>query len=272
MSLTENTLLEPIPIYDVGQMSVWSDAHVTFEFERPESADPYVDAATKGLAVDPFYARTDGLNFPYCRRISQSAKIYLRTSVTSRLVLMRDRLRSSGLEPVILDGFRNLEMQRELWRHILNQVQLRNQNISKGEVRIIARRYCWDPDIWNNEDPNTWPVHMTGGAVDMTLRRIESGEYLFMGSAFDDPDPVSHADYFERRRIATKSERELSVSEQAAMCHRRILFNAARIAGLTHYWAEWWHFDFGTQLFARACAASGSRPISFYRAQESITF
>ena len=53
--------------------------------------------------------------------------------------------------------------------------------------------------------------------------------------------------YFEEK---IKLGQELSATEMLALKNRRLLFHALRSVGLTNYHREWWHFDFGNQLWA----------------------
>lgn len=254
----------PIPLYDSRAKDVWEQANVAFDFHRPESNEPMVSVAEKGLLVCPMYAGSKQDRPETLRNVPAESQVLLRVSVVERLVRMQEALRPFGLQPLVLDGHRSLAVQGRLWNEFYLQVARKNSGLTHSEIRALTSRYCWDPDRWDIRDPFTWPVHTTGGAVDMTLRTLGQDEPLSMGSSFDDPAPISHADYFEQLLVKDRSSDALNSSDLLALHHRRVLHNAARSVGFTHYWAEWWHFDFGTQLFARASAVLGLAPVAFY--------
>ena len=60
-----------------------------------------------------------------------------------------------------------------------------------------------------------------------------------MGTLFDEASPLSYAAALENDE-----------ADQEARHNRRILFNAMKTAGFTNLPSEWWHFDFGNQLWA----------------------
>lgn len=88
-------------------------------------------------------------------------------------------------------------------------------------------------------DPRTPPPHSTGGTVDLTL--TWNGTPLALGTEFDEFTPMAFTDALEgaageSRRV----EREL----------RRILLNAMHRQSFVVLAREWWHFEFGTRLWA----------------------
>nr|VFK59357.1 MAG: D-alanyl-D-alanine dipeptidase [Candidatus Kentron sp. TC] len=259
-------LLEPIPIWEQAQIEKWRTTTVTFELDRPESNERLVDVQDVGLAADAFYGRNDGLNFPYCRDISRTNQIFLRQSVANCLFKIKEMLMPFGIEPLVLDGHRDLSTQTGIRTFFVSDLMRRFPSRDADKIRVMANDYCWDPATWIAEDPTSWPVHMTGGSVDLTLRVCGSGEYTFMGSVYDDPSPLSHADAFERIISQKGGEEFLTLSEITALYSRRIIHNAVRLVGLAHYWAEWWHFDYGTQLYARTKAQDGTEGVAFYAA------
>ena len=65
-----------------------------------------------------------------------------------------------------------------------------------------------------------------------------------MGSIFDDDAEVSHTDYFETARNTAQSSSELE-----ARGNRRILYWAMKSVGFENYHYEWWHYDYGNQMW-----------------------
>ena len=89
-------------------------------------------------------------------------------------------------------------------------------------------------------DPNSIPLHSTGGAVDLTIVD-EKGIELDMGTEFDHFGPKAAALYYE-----TTEEKALIRD------NRRLLRNALSEVGFRFDEDEWWHFDYGNQIWAGA--------------------
>lgn len=99
-------------------------------------------------------------------------------------------------------------------------------------------------------------AHLTGGAVDPTLRASRSGEFLFTGGIFDVPDSISHTACFEKLLSGKDGrEQELSLSQREALRNRRFHYWVMTEAGFASYAYEWWHFDLGTKMWV----VNGSR-------------
>lgn len=64
-----------------------------------------------------------------------------------------------------------------------------------------------------------------------------------MGTLFDEALPASHSDYFEHLETLTPKQHE-------ARDHRRLLYHIMSEQGFTNLPSEWWHFDYGDQLWA----------------------
>lgn len=224
---------------------------VAVDLADPRAREPLVDLADYGIAGHGYYARNDGLNAPYRRAFpSAETRVRCRRSVAERLAQVDAHLRASGVELFVLDAFRPLALQRELWDFFLERAQQVLEKPSAADCIAFAGEYCSDPRRFDPEDSRTWPTHLTGGAVDLTLRASRSGEFVFMGGIFDDPDAISHTAYFEKL-LADKGGREqaLSLSEREAMRNRRLLYWAMTEVGFASYAYEWWHFDLGTQMW-----------------------
>lgn len=65
-----------------------------------------------------------------------------------------------------------------------------------------------------------------------------------MGAAFDDLNAISHTDHLERELIAGRIEHD-----NPALLNRRLLYWVMRHVGFTNYPSEYWHFDFGNQMY-----------------------
>lgn len=238
--------LVPLPAFSDGKgvPSTSADYHnVPFDKNDKRATEPLVRLDKYGIACDNFYARTDGFNAPYYRSFeSASRKGRIRESLALKLQKINDMLNDSGLELLVFDAYRPVACQYELWSYFLSRAKSENPKASEAEAIALASRYCSNPDKFTPSDWHTWPSHCTGGAVDLTLRRKDNGEQLFMGSIFDDDSPVSHSAYFE-------TVSPLTASARAARDNRRILYWAMKQVGFENYPYEWWHFDYGDQLW-----------------------
>ena len=95
-------------------------------------------------------------------------------------------------------------------------------------------------------DPYSPPPHATGAVVDVSIINVRLGGELFMGSHFDEVSSISHTDHFER----LLKERPLTMSEEIALSHRRLLYFAMTEEGFVSNPNEWWHFGVGDQMSA----------------------
>ena len=81
-------------------------------------------------------------------------------------------------------------------------------------------------------------LHNTGGAVDLTLCD-ENGDYLDMGTKFDEFSGKSWTNHFE------EIEQDDIVRD-----NRRLLYNTMIKAGFANLPSEWWHYDYGGKFWA----------------------
>lgn len=209
-------------------------------------SEPLVTLELYGVASEPFYFRQDGSNPPYNRRLPGSeAVVRVRRSVAKKLARVNRRLISQDVELLVLDGYRSISCQMAVWEHFVGDAMSVAPGISPRTAENRARRYASDPRRFSASDPRTWTLHVTGGAVDVVLRRrSRPGEWLYMGGMFDDPSPTSHTAFYE---VRSRSE---GLSYREARRNRRLLYWTMAAEGFINLPTEWWHFDWGTQLWA----------------------
>jgi D-alanyl-D-alanine dipeptidase len=169
----------------------------------------------------------------------------LRSGVAERLQQAVSLLPES-LGIVVLDAHRPLNVQAWLWNEMVTIVSREHPEWDEPAIKAHARRFVAYPELL----PNRPTPHSTGGAVDITLFDIASGETLDMGSGFDEPVDASVCDYFERHPHPEFTDR------------RRLLFHVMTANGFANYPGEWWHFEFGTLRWAAATGA----PAAVYNA------
>ncbi len=208
----------------------------------PKGKEPLIDLEDSGIATDNFYARKDGLNSPYFKSFATAPlKASLRESVVSKLVQVNNTLKPYGVELLVLDGYRPVSLQKELWSYFIEQAKKVRPALNTNEQVKYASRYCSNPSNFDCKNSQTWPTHATGAAVDVTLRYTSTGKQLFMGGDFDDASKISHTNYYEKDYKSPRAN--------LARHNRRLLFLAMKNQDFGNYPYEWWHFDYGNQLW-----------------------
>jgi len=148
--------------------------------------------------------------------------VLLRQGLVQRLLEARARL-GDGFDLVVLDGWRSLDLQRELVAHY-----------SAGGAQTDG--YVADPA--GHEDP----PHTTGGAVDLTLTWQGAG--LALGTDYDD--------FTERARPDSLEQTEPGSTDAAL---RRLLAQVLSASGLAVHPLEWWHWSYGDAVWSAQTGA-----------------
>ncbi len=143
-----------------------------------------------------------------------------------------------GVRLVVLDAWRPFAVQQYLYDSLSSALAAHYPRAGEAELERLTRQFVSPPSS-SREAPSP---HLTGGAVDVTLCDAQ-GRWLDMGSAFDEAVPASYTAYFER--LAEPDARQRRVRD-----HRRLLYHAMLDAGFSNLPSEWWHYDFGDQLWA----------------------
>jgi D-alanyl-D-alanine dipeptidase len=256
----------PIPISESN--STTTGYHkIAFDTSHALWNDPLVKCAKSGLRCRPIYVQADGLNYPYEQPfLSAIGDVYLRQALVVRLHKVNEALAPYSVELCLLDGYRRIETQREIWNFYCERARRLQPGQPDAEIESHAAHYASDPrtfDITNNE---SWPVHCTGGAVDLTLVSLDGHEPIYMGGIFDDPSDVSHTSYYENRehvRVDSASCVD-SASDEMAIRYRRLLYHAMSSQGFENYPAEWWHYDWGDQMWAERRSLKGPPTRAFF--------
>lgn len=241
-----NWPLKPIPSYASTEGTV-SYHSIPFDFGDKRSGERLISLKKYGVAAEPFYARTDGQNAPYYKCVCKSdGTIFTREGVARKLKLVNASLKKYGFELYVLDAYRPVSCQNALWTYFIGRAKELLKSPSQSDLVDFAAKYCSDPRKFDKNDQTTWPTHSTGGAVDLTLRSTNTNQQAYMGGIFDDASNQSSSRFYEERK-----ENEMSSSDFEARKNRRILYWAMTEAGFQNYANEWWHYDFGTQLWAK---------------------
>jgi D-alanyl-D-alanine dipeptidase len=143
---------------------------------------------------------------------------WLRTGTLARLQQAAAAL-PSGLGIAVFDAWRPLALQQELFEAV-------SEDTGPDGYSAVAPP---------SADPQAPPPHLTGGAVDLTL--TWQGEPLELGTAFDEFTELARTQAFEDLAGPVRSL-------------RRVLYHALREQDFVVLAEEWWHFEFGTRLWA----------------------
>ncbi|MFH7565922.1 MULTISPECIES: M15 family metallopeptidase [Oceanimonas] len=185
--------------------------------------------ASSGLHCYPAYYKLGIPNaVPEC---------HMRRGVYQRL-LTASRSLPAGLTLLVLDSWRPYSVQQYLYDTLYNAIENHWPDKPATELEQLTREFVSLPST----DPSAPSPHLTGGSVDVTLVD-EHGLMLDMGTQFDEATSWSHTAAFEQLDTPT-------AHEQKVIANRRLLYQAMTGAGFTNLPSEWWHYDFGNQLWA----------------------
>jgi D-alanyl-D-alanine dipeptidase len=215
--------------------------------QSPCFADPLVNLAAYGLPFLSWHAVADGSNPPYCKPIAGSRQEgWLRKTIAEKLQRANELLRPFDAELLILDAYRNIECQRGLWEYFTARGRQENPNATEEEVRLYAEGYIRNPTHFDPLDARTFPIHITGASIDVTLRRRSSGQWLNMGTIFEEIIPAAATDYFERQLL-----QGLIDENDERLWNRRLLQWALHSENFTNDPIYFWHYDWGNQLWIK---------------------
>ncbi|AOA57321.1 M15 family metallopeptidase [Acinetobacter larvae] len=214
-------MLQAIP--SITQM----DWNAVYQQHIIESGEPLVnlnDMQNCRIQVSAIYHQ-QGIPFaqPHC---------YARQSVAARLQDASTYL-PAGYHLLILDAWRPYLLQKQLIECFRHDIMQKNPAMSAEQLAEVLALFVAEP----SEDPLKPSPHLTGGSVDLTLCD-EHGTALDMGTAFDEASEYSWTASFEQTQ-----------TDPTVQHNRRVLYWAMRHAGFTNLPTEWWHYDFGNQLW-----------------------
>lgn len=163
-----------------------------------------------------------------------SAQLFLRESVAEKIIDVAESLPAS-LSLVLIDGWRSFETQQFLYNRALAHFRAighLQKQIEQEMTGFVARP---------SHDPDRPAPHYSGAAVDLTL--AEGGDWLEMGTGFDDFTDQAWLDYYEGKE-------DLSDQELLARANRRNLKQMMEQAGFAPNPSEWWHYSYGDRTWA----------------------
>jgi D-alanyl-D-alanine dipeptidase len=235
-NLNDDVRLKALPVELRPGPSALDYHIIPIDLDSAHNKEELVDIRSLGIAGEQYYSRPDALNPPYYKAICGHDKgaLLCRKTVADKLKQANIALKPYGVELFVYDTYRPIECQRALWAYFVKVAHDK------------AGNFCSDPSSFNPKDYRTWPTHTTGGAIDLTLRSLSNQQLLYMGTVFDEASPASYTNAFEQ-----PGEEDNSASVIDARRNRRLLYWAMHSQGFTNYPYEWWHFDYGTQMWAK---------------------
>jgi len=226
---------------------------VPLDASDPRADEALVSLEDYGLVGEAYYARTDGGNAPYHRPIAGSIPaLRARESVAEKLVRVNRHLHEWGFRLFVWDAYRPVACQQGLWEFFQAQARAAAPEADDAEVRARVLTFVSDPSGFDPDDPASAPTHATGAAVDLSLQHLVSGALADMGAGFDEMSARAASDYYERALM-----RGEIAADDLRLLHRRLLHTAMRVEGFVNYPPEFWHFDWGNQMYIRNLAAMG---------------
>jgi D-alanyl-D-alanine dipeptidase len=231
-----------------GNVTALNYHEIPIDLDDPRDKEPLVVLKDYGIAGEAFYARNDGLNFPYQSCICpQDGALKARKSVAEKLHSANVVLSPLGLEVFVLDSYRPVSCQKKLWDFFLAEAKrMLGPSATPEQLVEYAGKFCSNPTSYDAKNFKTWPTHLTGGAVDLTLRRVQTGELLYMGGIFDDASDISVT-----RNYENSPAQDSPASAVEAQRNRRLLYWIMTAEGFANYPNEWWHFDYGNQMWVK---------------------
>ena len=157
---------------------------------------------------------------------------FVREGVWTRLLTAAAAL-PAGHRLVLFDTWRPVGLQRWLFERFVAECEQHEPGAGLEQAESFVSRPMAD----SQTNP---PYHLTGGAVDLSIVDPR-GRLLDMGTDFDTMTAASHTRAFEDAAGA---------DERTIRNNRRLLYHAMIDAGFVNLPSEWWHYDYGDQLWA----------------------
>lgn len=248
----------PIPDLTAACLARKHSREYPLAFSHERAFELCVCIERYGIAGGAYYHRKEG-NPPYHHRAPGSIpQVLVRRTVAEMLASVNDRLRRCGIELYVFDAYRPVRVQDYFFLEWMPaRLRERYPGWSEDEIGAETRNY-WGRGSREDGtvDPFSPPFHATGGAVDLLLREIRTGDIIHTGSFFDDFSPASATDFYEQLALT----RDLDPWETEALLNRRLLYWSLVEGGFANNPRELWHFSYGDQLWAALTGA----PEAFY--------
>jgi D-alanyl-D-alanine dipeptidase len=135
----------------------------------------------------------------------REARAFLQRPAAEALARVDASLKAKGYGLLVFDGYRPWRVTKQFW------------DLTPADKKIFVA------------NPKDGSRHNRGGAVDLTLYRLDTGKEADMGGAYDEMSKRSYVTY--------------DGAPKEALERRDLLRNAMEKEGFFVYPWEWWHFD-----------------------------
>lgn len=200
--------------------------------EIRENNEPMVDLSTLGFIIEPKY---------FQQGLSPDSKLFLRETTAQKLLKVQSTLGNLSLK--IWDAFRSRNVQNNIYQKYWAELKTAHPDWDGEKLKLEVGKFVSPP-----YQKDRIPPHATGGAVDLTLVD-EHGNELGMGTEFDFFGPEAEPFFYE-----------IYQDKPDITQNRKILREAMQAEGFTLDEDEWWHFDWGSQIWA----LKSGKPFAFY--------
>jgi len=225
--LSEKELLKPIPKCTIKWVN-WKKIPIKENREKLINTDTLNKTKVKVFPIYFVNKINDAVN--YC---------LLRETLVEKIDNISRKI-PDGYKLLLLDGWRPQKVQQNLFDHYKSILMGKNLNWDDKKIDYETQLYAAKP----TSDILSPSPHFTGGAIDLTLEF--DGHFLDMGTSHDDSSPLSKTSAFESMNNINDERINMVVK------NRRILYNLMVSEGFSNYSNEWWHFDYGNQLWGLA--------------------
>lgn len=188
-----------------------------------ENSDPLVDLKAYPFLLEPVY---------FNQGIAPHAQMQIRREVAERLAELQTKFNST-YRFKIWDGYRPRFVQDAIYNSFWQRIKAGHPDWNDSQCDNATEQF-----VTRATSQKRIPPHATGGAIDLTLVAHDGTEFD-MGTVFDHFGPEAEPFYFKDK------------PQQATIHKNRMLLRDAMTgAGFTPDEDEWWHFDYGNQLWA----------------------
>jgi D-alanyl-D-alanine dipeptidase len=189
------------------------------------------DLLDAGFMLEPFWEQAGDIEGDTYREYIKkypNFELVVREGVFERLKQAQSQL-PDGWRMVLKAGFRPLGVQTTLLDAFKEKSRADHPDWNEERHLEHARTFVSDPTL-------VCPPHVTGGAVDVAIKDIKTGDYVDMGCEPNTDNEIS----FLHSPLATKEQYD----------NRMILLDAMLDAGFAPNVQEWWHYQYGETYWA----------------------
>ncbi len=188
-------------IPSLGDINEWKDVTI---YDCNEKLLPLSNLYPPRILVEPQY---------FLRGIKGSIKECFVRETVAEMLIKASKLLPDGYKFVVWDAWRPIEVQERLFNLYAEKLKNLYTDLNEKDLVELTQKYISLPSA---DEDNPSP-HNTGGAVDLSI--VDSlGNYLNMGTSFDDFSDKSNTRYYEQ---LTDEGKTLSDEDLVILNNRR---------------------------------------------------